>query len=56
VLDAVDDTPDHPFDAVALAAWFAIAIEAQEMLVFGADVPEANDLQMRAVSLAQSDL
>jgi 7,8-dihydroneopterin aldolase/epimerase/oxygenase len=56
VLDAVDDPPDHPFDTVALAAWFATTIEAQEMLVFGADVPAAGDLPMRAISLEQSEL
>ncbi len=56
VLDAVDDTPDHPFDTVALAAWFATVIEAQEMLVFGAELSDASGLPLRAVSIEQSDL
>lgn len=56
VLDAVDDTPGHPFDTVALAAWFALMIEAREMLVIGADLPDVSDLPLRAVSIGQSDL
>ncbi|MFT4961835.1 MAG: dihydroneopterin aldolase [Paracoccaceae bacterium] len=56
VLDAVDDTPAHPFDTVALAAWFAAMIEAREMLVIGAELPDVADMPLRAVSIEQSDL
>lgn len=56
VLDAVDDTPEHPFDTVALAAWFATMIEAREMLVIGEDLPESPGLSLRAVAIGQRDL
>lgn len=56
VLDAVDDTPDHPFDTVALAAWFAKLIEAREMLVIGDDLPDVSDVPLRAVAIGQREL
>jgi 7,8-dihydroneopterin aldolase/epimerase/oxygenase len=56
VLDAVDDTPGHPFDTVALTAWFATMIEAQEMLVFGAELPKVDNLSLRAVPVGQRDI
>lgn len=56
VLDAVDDTPTHPFDPVALAAWFAVMIEAHEMLVIDADLPDVSDVSLRAVPIGQQDL
>jgi len=60
VLDAVDGPLDtfiaHPRDAVALAAWFAATIEAGEMMVIGADLPEDTSMTLRAVPVAQVDL
>lgn len=42
VLDAVDTTPPEPDAAPALAAWFATELEATELIVLGAERPEAN--------------
>jgi dihydroneopterin aldolase len=56
VLDAVDTPSAQPSDAVALAAWFAIAFDAQEMVVIGADVPAETSVPLRAVALDQGRL
>lgn len=40
VLDAVDGPSASPRDAVALAAWFAGQVKANEMVVIGAPAPE----------------
>ncbi|MEO0937228.1 MAG: dihydroneopterin aldolase [Pseudomonadota bacterium] len=48
VLDAVDGPSAQPRDAVALAAWFAATFEASEMLVIGAELPEAASVPLRA--------
>jgi len=42
VLDAVDGPSASPRDAVALVAWFAAETAAMELLVIGADAPEAS--------------
>tara|TARA_R110002096_G_scaffold33400_2_gene96570 strand:- start:813 stop:1715 length:903 start_codon:yes stop_codon:yes gene_type:complete len=41
VLDAVDGPSASPRDAVALVAWFAEHVKAAELVVIGADLPEA---------------
>ena len=56
VLDAVDGPSAHRADAVALAAWFATTIEAEEIIVIGADVPEVPGLTLRAVPVDQAEL
>lgn len=40
VLDAVDGPSASPRDAVALVAWFAADMQAEELLLIGADAPE----------------
>ncbi|MEL7098780.1 MAG: dihydroneopterin aldolase [Pseudomonadota bacterium] len=50
VLDAVDGPSAQPRDAVALAAWFAATLEASELLVIGADLPQDASVPLRAVS------
>ena len=56
VLDSVDTPSAQPRDAVALASWFAATFGAQEMLVFGADLPEQASVPLRAVSADQAVL
>lgn len=56
VLDAVDGPSAHPSDAVALAVWFAATFKAGEMLVIGADLPDAPQVPLRAVPLDQVSL
>lgn len=51
VLDAVDGPSASPRDAVALVAWFAAEVEAKELLVIGAAVPET-DMPVRLHDLA----
>ncbi len=46
VLDAVDGPSASPRDAVALALWFARAMQAARFTVIGADAPEAADLHI----------
>ncbi|WP_439154861.1 dihydroneopterin aldolase [Yoonia sp.] len=55
VLDAVDGPSAGPRDALALVAWFAAEMQAQEMLVIGADAPET-DVPVRCVDVTTSDL
>lgn len=55
-LDAVEGPSAHPSDAVALAAWFAATLEAQEMIVIGADLPADASVPLRAVSVDQATL
>lgn len=50
VLDAVDGPSAQPRDAVALAAWFAAMLDAQEMLVIGAEVPAETSVSLRAAA------
>ncbi len=56
VLDAVDTPSAQPRDAVALAAWFAATLDAQEMLVVGADLPVDASLPLRAIPVTQERL
>lgn len=56
VLDAVDGPSAAPSEAVALAAWFAATIAADEMLVIGSVLPEDSGVSLRAVSVEQQIL
>ncbi|WP_164660028.1 dihydroneopterin aldolase [Tropicibacter sp. Alg240-R139] len=56
VLDAVDGPSAVPSESVALAAWFAATIEAGEMLVIGADLPDEASVPLRSVSVEQVTL
>ena len=56
VLDAVDTPSAQPRDAVALAAWFAALLEAEEMLVIGAELPSGVALQLRSFAVDQAHL
>lgn len=50
VLDAVDGPSARASDAVALAAWFAKAFDAQELLVIGAALPANSSVPLKGVS------
>lgn len=50
VLDAVDGPSASPRDALALALWFARAMQADSLTVIGADAPAAGDLPLRSVA------
>ena len=54
VLDAVDGPSAEPFDAVALAAWFAATFDAQEMLVIGAEPPADASVPLRIMYVGQA--
>jgi dihydroneopterin aldolase len=56
VLDAVDGPFGRPSDAVALAAWFAATVDAQDMIVIGADLPTGGPVPLRAVGADQAIL
>lgn len=56
VLDSVDTPSVQPRDAVALAAWFAAMMEAEDMLVIGADLPDAATVPLKAVPVEQGTL
>ena len=56
VLDSVDTPSAQPRDAVALAAWFAASMEAEDMLVIGADLPDAATVPLKAVPVDQGTL
>ena len=56
VLDSVEAPSVQPSDAVALAAWFAAALNAREMLVIGADLPGGASVPLRAVSVEDASL
>lgn len=56
VLDAVDGPSAQPSDAVALALWFATGIEAQEMIVIGAELPKSSSVPLRAIEVEQIEL
>ncbi|MEP6064253.1 MAG: dihydroneopterin aldolase [Paracoccaceae bacterium] len=56
VLDAVDGPSAKASDAVALAAWFAKAFEAQEMLVIGADMPDQSSVPLKGISVKDKAL
>ena len=56
VLDAVDTPSAQPRDAVALAAWFATSLDAEELLVIGAQLPAMQSVPLRALSVGQAML
>ncbi|MFS4582344.1 dihydroneopterin aldolase [Phaeobacter sp. C3_T13_0] len=56
VLDAVDGPSAAPSEAVALAAWFAATLEAGEMIVIGAALPDIPGVRLRAVDVEQIQL
>ncbi len=56
VLDAVDGPSAPPTEPVELAVWFAATLEAGELIVIGADLPENPVVPLRAVSEKQSEL
>ncbi|GKY87234.1 dihydroneopterin aldolase [Sinisalibacter aestuarii] len=49
VLDAVDGPAAGPRDAVALSAWFAEVMQATDLLVVGAEAPDAAPLPSRSL-------
>ncbi|MEJ6479537.1 MAG: dihydroneopterin aldolase [Octadecabacter sp.] len=55
VLDAVDGPSAGPRDATALAAWFAGHMDAADLLVIGADAPDA-PVPTRAVGVNEATL
>ncbi|SDY45680.1 dihydroneopterin aldolase [Citreimonas salinaria] len=56
VLDATQGPQAQPRDAVALAAWFAGAMEARELVVVGAAAPEPAPVPVRAIALEDGAL
>ncbi|MEL6452517.1 MAG: dihydroneopterin aldolase [Pseudomonadota bacterium] len=56
VLDAVDGPSAKGADAVALASWFASAVEAEEILVIGQDVPTVTSVASRAMPVTSATL
>ena len=56
VLDAVDGPSAKASDAVALAAWFANLMEAQEMLVIGSALPQAASVPLQKMSVASEHI
>ncbi|PCJ08960.1 MAG: diguanylate cyclase [Rhodobacteraceae bacterium] len=56
VLDAVDGPSAPPSEPVELAVWFAATLEAGELIVIGADLPENPSVPLRAVSENQAEL
>ena len=55
VLDAVDGPSASPRDAVALVAWFAQDIDAEELLIIGATAPQT-DLAVRVKQIDSPNL
>lgn len=53
VLDAVEGPGADARDAVALAGWFAVEMQAKELLVVGAEAPEAG-VPVRLVSVGDA--
>jgi dihydroneopterin aldolase len=51
VLDAVDGPSAQPRDALALVLWFAREMEAADVLIIGEDLPQDQDMPLRAVAL-----
>jgi len=56
VLDAVDGPSAHPSESVELAVWFAEHLEAGEMIVIGADLPDHPGVPLRAVPVDRAKL
>ena len=55
VLDAVDGPSASPRDAMSLVAWFAREMNAEELLVIGAEPPQA-EVPVRAVRADEASL
>lgn len=53
VLDAVDGPVTGPRDAAALAAWFAVEMQAMELCLIGAEAPPA-DVPVKVMTVKQS--
>ncbi|MCX7559313.1 dihydroneopterin aldolase [Sulfitobacter sp. F26204] len=51
VLDSVDTPSVQACDAVALAAWFAATLDATEMVVMGAELPQKAEVPLRALDV-----
>ncbi|SFE07561.1 dihydroneopterin aldolase [Roseivivax sediminis] len=51
VLDATDGPKGRTRDALGLAAWFAAEMTARELLVVGADAPDAPGVPVRALEV-----
>ena len=56
VLDSVDTPSAQSRDAVALAAWFAASMEAEDMLVIGAELPDAATVPLKPIPVEQATL
>ncbi|MFP4274972.1 MAG: dihydroneopterin aldolase [Paracoccaceae bacterium] len=56
VLDSIEGPEAQPGDSVALAAWLGIGLSAAELVVIGADAPEAAGLPVRALGLDETVL
>ena len=56
VLDSVDTPSAQSRDAVALAAWFAASMEAEDMLVIGAELPNAATVPLKPIPVEQGTL
>lgn len=54
VLDSVDGPSAQPSDAVALASWFAATLDAQEVIVIGAELPLDALVPLRAIAVDQA--
>lgn len=53
ILDAVENTAPNTSDPIALAHWFALELEAKELLVIGAVVPSTETLPLRCFEIDQ---
>lgn len=51
VLDAVDGPSAQPRDSLALILWFAREMQAADVLIIDEDLPQEQDLPLRAVAL-----
>lgn len=58
VLDSVESPSVRSNDTVALAAWFAGRMQAEELLVVGADLPEGDSarVRLRTMSVQEKDI
>ncbi|OWU72619.1 dihydroneopterin aldolase [Marinibacterium profundimaris] len=58
VLDTVNGPPVAAGDTVALAVWFAELVEAEDLLVVAADLPEGEDagVRLHAMSAEERDI
>ncbi|MCK0148966.1 dihydroneopterin aldolase [Marivita sp. S6314] len=56
VLDAVDGPDIAPTDSVDLAAWFAAEMDAQDMVILGAEAPKVSNVSLRVREIGESVL